>query len=349
MWTEPPKGEPMPARSFGSDNHAGVHPTVFAALQRVNDGDAHAYGHDNYTVRIAERVARLFGPHAQCFFLFTGTAANVLAIRAVCHPHEGVICPETAHVNTDECGAPEWNAGVKLLTIPTSDGKLTPELIARRLGGRGDEHRIQPRLVSISQATELGTCYSPDELRALADFCHERHLIFHIDGARLANAAAFLGVSLDEAAKGADLISFGGTKNGLMGAEALIVRDSTLGHDIPFLRKQSLQLASKMRYLTAQFDAYLEDELWLVNARHANAMAQRLSQEIARLPGFKIVWPTQANGVFVKIPRHIVEPLQKKYFFYLWDETVPIARLMCHFNTTEADVQGLIAAIKRLL
>jgi len=322
---------------------------VFAALQRVNEGDAHAYGHDDHTIRVAERAAHLFGPHTQCFFLFTGTAANVLALRAACRPYEGVICAETAHLNTDECGAPEWVAGVKLLTMPTADGKLTPELVARRLGGRGDEHRVQPRLVSVSQATELGTCYTPEELRALADFCHERRLLLHIDGARLANAAAFLGISLEEAAAGADLISFGGTKNGLMGAEALIVRDPALAHEIPFLRKQSLQLASKMRYLAAQFEAYLEDDLWLANARHANAMAQKLSHEISRLPGFEIVWPTQANGVFVKMPRHLVEPLQKEYFFYLWDETVPIARLMCHFNTTEADVQGLLAAIKRLL
>jgi len=338
----------MVFRSFGSDNHAGVHPAVLAALARVNEGDVPAYGHDDYTHSVAERVAHLFGSEAQCFFLFTGTAANVLAIRAACRPCQAVICAETAHINTDECGAPEQVAGIKLLTVPTPDGKLTPALIARRLGGRGDEHRVQPRLVSVSQATELGTCYTPDELRAIADFCHEHGMVLHLDGARLANAAVFLSTSLGEAAAGADLISFGGTKNGLMAAEALVVTNPACIGDILFLRKQSMQLASKMRYLAAQFDAYLDGDLWLMNARHANAMARLLSQEIARFPGFKIAWPTQSNGVFVKMSANLVEVLRNEYFFYLWDETIPIARLMCHFNTTEEDVRGLLAAVDRL-
>ncbi len=339
----------MTTRSFGSDNHAGVHPAVFEALRRVNDGDIHAYGHDDYTAAVAGRVASLFGEQAQAFFVFNGTAANVLAIRAACRPYHGVICAETAHINTDECGAPEQIAGVKLLAVPTPDGKLTPRLIEQRLGGRGDEHRIQPRLVSVSQTTELGTCYTPDELRTLARFCHERGLLLHIDGARLANAAAFLEVSLQEAAAGADLISFGGTKNGLMGAEALVITDPSLTNDILFLRKQLLNLASKMRYLAAQFDAYLKNDLWRANARHANAMARLLAQEIVRFPGFSLAWPTQANGVFVKMPASVVEPLQKAYFFYLWDETIPIARLMCHFNTTEADVKGFLVAVERVV
>ncbi|HNT27863.1 MAG TPA: low specificity L-threonine aldolase [bacterium] len=335
-------------RSFGSDNHAGVHPAVFDALRRVNDGDVHAYGHDAYTVDVARRVASFFGPQAETFFVFNGTAANVISIRTACHPHQGVICAETAHINTDECGAPEWNAGVKLLTVPTPDGKLTPALVERRLGGRGDEHRIQPRLVSISQTTEVGTCYTPAELETLSVFCHGHGLYLHIDGARLSNAAATLNSTLGEAAAGADLISFGGTKNGLMAGEAVIVTDPALATGMLFLRKQSMQLSSKMRYLAAQFEAFLTDDLWLANARHANAMAQLLSKGIVRFPDLELAWPTQANGVFVRMPAELVEPLQKEYFFYLWDETVPIARLMCHFNTTEKDVRGFLAVVERL-
>lgn len=335
-------------RSFGSDNHAGVHPAVFDALNRANDGDVHAYGHDDYTVGVAKKVSAIFGPRAETFFVFNGTAANVLSIRATCRPHHGVICPETAHINTDECGAPEWNAGVKLLTVPTPDGKLTPALIERRLGGRGDEHRTQPRLVSISQTTELGTCYTPAELRAISICCHQHGLYLHIDGARLSNAAATLNATLGEAATGADLISFGGTKNGLMAGEAVVVTDPALATEMLFLRKQSMQLSSKMRFSAAQFDAFLTDDLWLKNARHANAMAQLLSKEIAAFPGFELAWPTQSNGVFVKLPAGIVEPLQKEYFFYLWDETIPIARLMCHFNTSEEDVRGFLAVVERL-
>lgn len=335
-------------RSFGSDNHAGVHPAVFDALRRANDGDVHAYGHDDYTAGIARKVSALFGPRAETFFVFNGTAANVLSIRATCRPHHGVICPETAHINTDECGAPEWNAGVKLLTVPTPDGKLTPALIERRLGGRGDEHRVQPKLVSISQTTEVGTCYTPTELGEISTFCHKHGLYLHIDGARLSNGAARLDSTLGTAATGADLISFGGTKNGLMSGEAVVITDPALATEMLFLRKQSMQLSSKMRYLAAQFDAFLDNDLWLKNARHANAMAHLLSEQIVRFPGFELAWPTQANGVFVKLPADIVEPLQKEHFFYLWDETVPIARLMCHFNTTEADVRGFLAVVERL-
>lgn len=338
----------MTTRSFGSDNHAAVHPAVFDALKRVNDGDVHAYGHDDYTVSVAKKVSALFGPQAETFFVFNGTAANVISIRAVCRPHQGVICAETAHINTDECGAPEQIAGVKLLTVPTPDGKLTPALIEKRLGGRGDEHRIQPRLVSISQTTEVGTCYTPSELGALSTFCHSHGLYLHIDGARLSNGAATLNSTLGAAATGADLISFGGTKNGLMAGESVVVTDPALATEMLFLRKQSMQLSSKMRFSAAQFDAFLDGDLWLKNARHANAMAQLLAKEIVRFPGFEIVWPTQSNGVFVKLPAGIVEPLQKEYFFYLWDETVPIARLMCHFNTTEADIRGFLAAVERL-
>ncbi|HSA32835.1 MAG TPA: low specificity L-threonine aldolase [bacterium] len=335
-------------RSFGSDNHAGVHPAVFDALRRVNDGDVPAYGHDAYTVGVARKVAALFGKKAEAFFVFNGTAANVISIRAVCRPHQGIICAETAHINTDECGAPEWNAGVKLLPVPTPDGKLTPALVERRLGGRGDEHRTQPRLVSISQATEVGTVYTPNELKELSASCHAHGLLLHMDGARLSNAASTLGVSIGEAAAGTDLVSFGGTKNGLMAGEAVIVNDPALATELLFLRKQSMQLSSKMRYLAAQFDAFLTDDLWLANARHANAMAQLLSKGIVRFPGFELAWPTQANGVFVRMPADLVEPLQKEYFFYLWDETVPIARLMCHFNTAEEDVRGFLAVVDRL-
>jgi threonine aldolase len=338
-------------RGFASDNAAGVHPDVLAAIAAVNDGHALAYGHDPYTQQVEAAVAAQFGDRAQAFFVFNGSAANVLSLRAACRPWQGAICAESAHVNVDECGAPESIAGVKLLTVPTPDGKLTPELAERRLERIGDEHVVQPRVLTVSQSTELGTVYEPAELRALAGFAHERALLLHVDGSRLTNAAAALDVSLAEAstAPGADIVSFGGTKNGLLGGEAVVFADPDLADGFLYLRKLTLQLASKMRFVAAQFDAYLGDELWRRNAAHANAMARRLRDAVERIDGLHLTREVQANVVFAVLPAAAIGSLQQQFAFYTWDERAGEVRWMCAWDTTEADVDAFAAAITREL
>jgi threonine aldolase len=338
-------------RGFASDNSAGVHPDVLAAIAAVNDGHALAYGHDPYSDRIEARVAEQFGATARAFFVFNGSAANVLSLRAACRPWQGAICADSAHLNVDECGAPESIAGVKLLPVPTADGKLTPELAERRLERIGDEHVVQPRVLTVSQSTELGTLYEPAELRALASFAHGHDLVFHVDGSRLTNAAAALGVSLAEAstAAGADIVSFGGTKNGLLGGEAVVFADPALADGFLYLRKLTLQLASKMRFIAAQFDAYLEDELWRRNAAHANAMAARLRAAVAGIEGVRLTREAQANVVFAIVPAEAIEPLQEQFAFYSWDERTSEVRWMCAWDTTEDDVDAFAAAIARQL
>jgi threonine aldolase len=334
-------------RGFASDNSAGVHPEVLAAIAAVNDGHALAYGHDPYTQRVEAEVAAQFGDRARAFFVFNGSAANVLSLRAACRPWQGAICADSAHVNVDECGAPESIAGVKLLTVPTPDGKLTPELAESRLERIGDEHVVQPRVLTVSQSTELGTVYEPAELRALARFAHEHGLLLHVDGSRLTNAAAALGVSLGEAstAAGADIVSFGGTKNGLLGGEAVVFADPDLTDGFLYLRKLTLQLASKMRFVAAQFDAYLSDELWRRNAAHANAMALRLRDAVQPIDGLRLSREVQANVVFAVLPAVAIEPLQQRFAFYTWDERAGEVRWMCAWDTTESDVDAFAAAI----
>ena len=338
-------------RGFASDNSGGVHPSVLSAIAAVNDGHVLAYGHDPYTQEVERRVAAQFGERTQAFFVFNGSAANVLSLRAACRPWQAAICAESAHVNVDECGAPESIAGVKLLTVPTPDGKLTPELAERRFDRIGDEHVVQPRVLTVSQSTELGTLYQPDELRALADFAHQHGLVLHVDGSRLTNAAAALGVSLAEAstAAGADIVSFGGTKNGLLGGEAVVFADPELADGFLYLRKLTLQLASKMRFVAAQFDAYLSDELWRSNAGHANAMAARLHAAVADIEGVRITRPAQANVVFATLPAEAIAPLQEEFAFYTWDERTGEVRWMCSWDTTEADVDAFAAVIRRQL
>jgi len=337
------------ARGFASDNSATIHPDVLAAIARVNVGHAFGYGHDDYTLGVERRVAACFGEHASAFFVFNGTGANVLSLRAACRRFEAVICAETAHLNVDECGAPEVIAGVKVLTVPGIDGKLTPELVESRIARVGDEHAVQPHLVSISQCTELGTLYTPDELRALAEVAGSHHLLLHVDGARLSNAAAALGVSLGEAAAGADVVSFGGTKNGLLGAEAVVLLNPQLAQDFLYIRKQSMQLASKMRFLAAQFDALISDELWLRCARHANRMAARLAEALSDVPGVQITRPVQANAVFAILPSSVIGVLQREYPFYVWDEAAGGVRWMCSWDTTPEDVDGFAAAVRDAL
>jgi threonine aldolase len=333
------------ARGFASDNSATIHPDVLAAIARVNVGHTFGYGHDEYTLSVEARLASEFGPDASAFFVFNGTGANVVSVRAACRRFEAVICAESAHLNVDECGAPEVIAGVKLLTVPGVDGKLTPELVESRIERVGDEHAVQPHLVSISQCTELGTLYAPDEIRALAEHAHSHHLLLHVDGARLSNAAAALGVSLRDVAPGADVLSFGGTKNGLLGAEAVVLLNPELAQDFLYIRKQSMQLASKMRFLAAQFDALLTDELWLRCARHANTMAARLADALSDVPGVQITRPVQTNAVFAILPGSAIASLQRQYPFYVWDEAAGEVRWMCSWDTTEDDVDGFATAV----
>jgi threonine aldolase len=333
-------------KSFGSDNHAGVHPSVLRALAAANDGDAIAYGDDRWTARAAAQLAELFGARGGVFFVFNGTAANVLGLSLMLRPFEAVICAESAHLNADECGATERIIGSKLLTVPTPDGKLTPELVAGRLLGRRDEHRVQPAAVAITQTTELGTCYTLPELRRLSEFCHGHDMRLYIDGARLANAAAFLGCSLAALAAGADALSFGATKNGAFGAEAVIVMNAALGPLAPFQRKQQMQLASKMRYIAAQYSALLEDELWLRNARHANAMARRLADGVAGIPGVGLWQPVEANAVFAVLEPGLIEPLLREWSFHVWDDSAHVVRWMTAFDTSEDDVDQFITAVR---
>jgi threonine aldolase len=336
-------------KGFASDNHAGAHPDVLAAIARANDGHAPAYGADPWTARAEELLRAHFGERARSYLVFNGTAANVLCLRAMCRPWESVVCAATSHVNVDEGGAPERIAGVKLHALDTPDGKLTPELVATRLGRRGDEHAVQPRVVSVSQSTELGTRYGPDELAALADFAHEHGLLLHVDGARLSNAAAALGVPLRAIATdaGVDALSFGGTKNGLLLGEAVVLLAPGLADGFAYLRKQTLQLASKGRFLAAQFVAMLDGDLWRRNAAHANAMAARLAAAVADAPGMRITQPVQANGVFAVLPPAATALLQRDFRFYTWDATTGEVRWMCSWDTTPAEVDAFAAAVVR--
>jgi len=334
-------------KSFGSDNHAGAHDAVVRALAQANTADVPSYGADPWTERATVALSAAFGARGGVYFVVTGTAANVLGLSLLLRPFEGVICAQSAHVNVDECGAPERILGSKLLTVPATDGKLTPELIGTRLADRGDEHRVQPRVVTISQVTELGTCYSLEELKSLGEFCRAEGLRLYLDGARLANAVAHLGCSLADLAGCADVLSFGGTKNGAVAGEAVVVMAEELAADVPFLRKQQGQLVSKMRYLAAQFEALLAGDLWLRNARQANAMAQRLAEGITGVPGVTLWQPVESNAVFATLdPAHIAR-LQRDWHFYVWDARAHVVRWMTAFDTTEADVDAFVADIRR--
>jgi threonine aldolase len=339
------------SRGFASDNSATVHPAVLGAIARVNVGHTFGYGHDDFTRRVEARLAQHFGDGARVFFVFNGTAANVLSLRAACRPWEAAICADTAHVNVDECGAPEAIAGVKLLGVETEHGKLTPELAETVVTRVGDEHAAQPRLITISQCTELGTVYTRAEVLALADFARSHGMLLHVDGARLCNAAVALDLPLWEitADVGVDLLSFGGTKNGLLGAEAVVFLNPKLADGFEYLRKQTLQLASKMRFLAAQFDALLADELWRRCATHANEMAAALADAVRDLPGLTITRPVQTNAVFATIPREATEALQRGFPFYVWDERTGEVRWMCSWDTTEDDVESFVSAIASAL
>ncbi len=344
-----PRGEqPRRRRGFASDNAAAVHPRVLEAIAAVNDGHASGYGHDPYTASVERRLATALGaPEEGVFFVFNGSGANVLSLRAALRPWEAAIVSANAHLQTDEVGAPEAVGGVKLLLGETVDGKLTADGVAELVGRPNDEHAVKPGLVSLTQSTELGTLYSLEELRVLGALAHDAGLRVHVDGARFANAAAALGISLAElvSAAAVDLLSFGGTKNGLMVGEAVVVFDRTLLEGMLHLRKQTLQLASKMRFVAAQFDALLTDELWSANASHANAMAVRLFDAVSGIDGVVIPRRPEVNSVFAVIPPGARERLQRDFDFYEWDPATGEVRWMCSWDTTEDDVDGFAAAI----
>ncbi len=338
-------------RGFASDNYSGAHPEILAALAAANDGHQVSYGEDAYTERLGEVMEEQFGTGIEIYPVFNGTGANVLALQSLLPRWGAVVCASTAHINMDENGAPERVGGIKLLQIPTSDGKLTPELIDREAWGFGDEHRAQPLAVSITQTTELGTCYTPDEIRAIADHIHAKGMKLHMDGARLANAAAHLQVPLREFTRdaGVDILSFGGTKNGLLFGEVVVALNPLAAHGLMFLRKMNMQLASKMRFISAQFIALLEDGLWLRSAAHANAMASRLRAAVDQIEGIQPTQATESNGVFAILPEGLADRLRPEFRFYDWDQARREVRWMCSFDTTEEDVDAFVAAIKREL
>lgn len=336
-------------RGFASDNASGAHPAVLAAMAEANRGHVHAYGDDPVTAQARGLVQGHFGAQAEAFFVFNGTGANVTALQALMRPFEAVICPATAHINADECGAPERFTGGKLLAVPTPDGKLTPTLIEGAITGVGFEHASQPRVVSITQSTEYGTVYSARELEAVVATARTFGLRVHVDGARLANAAASLGCSLGEACAGADVVSFGATKNGAVLAESVVFLDPALATDFKYVRKQSAQLASKMRFVSAQFAALLEGDLWLENAGHANAMARLLAERAGAVPGVRITQRVDANEVFAVLPHDAIAPLQAEFDFYTWDERADEVRWVTSWDTTTEDVERFAAAIAREL
>ncbi|RBQ20156.1 threonine aldolase [Spongiactinospora rosea] len=335
------------ARGFASDNQAGVHPEVLRALALANEGHQSAYGDDVYTDAMEEVFRAVFGPQARVWPVFNGTGANVVALRAMCAPWEAVVCAESAHVHTDEGGAPEVTGGLKLLTVAAPDGKLTPDLIDRRAHGFGDPHRAQPKVVTISNATELGTVYTPRETAAVCAHAHRLGLRVHLDGARLANAAAALDVPLRALTTdaGVDALSFGGTKSGLMYGEAVVVLNPGAAGGLEYVRKTAMQLGSKLRFLSVQFEALLGGDLWLRNARRANAMAARLARAVREIPGVRVRSPVQANAVFAVLPAAVADRLRDRFAFYTWDESTGEVRWMCSFDTTEADVDAFAAAV----
>jgi threonine aldolase len=338
-------------RTFASDNYAGVHPEVLAALADANGGHQVSYGEDQYTRRLSEVVRETFGERAETFPVFNGTGANVVGLTAMMPRWGAVICTGTAHIHTDEAGAPERVSGLKLLPVATPDGKLTPELIATEAWGWGDEHRAQPLVVSITQTTELGTVYSVDEVRAITEYAHEHGMAVHMDGARVWNAAAALGVPLREftSAAGIDVLSLGGTKNGLLGAEAVVVLDPARAEGVLYLRKLSMQLASKLRFMSAQLLTLFDGDLGLRSAGNANAMAHRLRASLEDVPGLSFSQATDANAIFAVLDNAVADRIRDRYRFYDWDRAAGQVRWMCSFDTTEEDVDAFVAAIKEEL
>ncbi len=338
-------------KGFASDNNSGVHPAILEAIENANIGHEVGYGGDPYCQKAIEIFKEKFGNETEVFFVFNGTGANVLGLSTVTQSFNSIICAETAHIQEDECGAPEKFTGCKLLPVEPVNGKLTPEAVLHHLKGFDFEHHSQPKVISISQATEMGTVYQPDEIIALANLAHKHNMFLHMDGARLANAAVTLNMNFSEFTKncGVDVLSFGGTKNGMMMGEAVLFFNPELTKQTKYIRKQSMQLYSKMRFVGAQFQAYFANDLWKKNAGHSNTMAKLLEAEIAKIPEIKLTQPVEANGVFAIVPSKIIEPLKKQFFFYMWNEAISEVRWMTSFDTTEDDIYEFVDLIKKLV
>lgn len=338
-------------RGFGSDNFSGVLPEIFQALEEASYGHQHSYGEDEYSAKAIQDFKNIFGEDIEVFFVYNGTGANVLGLSAFLRPYQAVICAETAHINVDECGAIEKQSGSKLLTVPTFDGKLSIGLIENHMHGFGDPHHAQPKVISLTECTELGTVYTPEELKAICDYAHAHGMVVHMDGARLSNAVAYLGCSPRALTTdaGIDVLSFGGTKNGMMFGEAVVFFNTSTIAEVPFIRKQAMQLHSKTRFIAAQFSTVLKDGLWLKAAAHANRMAQMLANEAENIPGVRITQEVQGNEIFAIIPRDKIKTLQEKCFFYVWDENASEVRWVCSFDTTESDIIEFVNILRQEL
>lgn len=335
----------MGKRTFASDNYSGVHPVIMQALSEANSYHEPSYGADKFTAAAEQRFRELFGERTQVFFVYNGTGANVLGLKSITNTFNSIICSELAHINVDESTAPEMFLGCKLVGIPHKHGKLLPETIDASIQRMGDQHHPQAKVISISQSTEYGTVYTVDEIRAISEVAKRHNLFLHMDGSRITNAAAALGEAFRAFTvdAGVDVLSFGGTKNGLMFGEAVLIFNPALATNFPYIRKHGMQLHSKMRFISAQFNALLTNDLWKENASHANAMAKRLEAGLRKIAGVKITHPVDANGVFAIMPRETIEALQQQYKFYIWNERESEVRLMCSFDTTEEDVDGVLS------
>lgn len=336
-------------RGFASDNNAGVHPDILREIEKSNSGHVVGYGADMYTEKAKQIFREQLGADTEVFFVFTGTAANVLGISGVTRPYNSVITAFTAHLEQDECGAPEKFTGCKVLTVDTPDGKIRTGMLGKHMHGFDFEHHSQPRVISITQSTEMGTVYTPDEIKEIADFAHARDMLLHMDGARIANAAVALGLPFKAftADAGVDILSFGGTKNGMMFGEAVCFLTSGLTDGFKYIRKQGMQLASKMRYISAQYIAYFRNDLWKQCASHANSMAAMLAEKLGSVKGLTITQPVQSNGVFVIMPADVAEKVMKEYFFYPWNEAISEYRLMTSWDTTEEDIEDFVRLLKK--
>ncbi len=335
----------------GSDNHSGVHPDILKAIETVNAGYSVAYGDDKCTNRTVKKFKEHFGKDIDVFFVGNGTAANILGIKAITNSFNSIFCAETAHLNVHECCGPEKFTGCKLTVVPTLDGKLTVDLLKPYIFGFCDPHMAQPKVISITQSTEYGTVYNPNEIKNLSDFAHSKKMLLHMDGARLCNAAASLNVDLAAITRdaGVDVLSFGGTKNGMMFGDAVVFFDKNLSKNFEFIRKQGMHLTSKMRFISAQFEALLSNDLWHKNAKHANNMAQFLCNELKDVPQVKITQKVQVNAVFASLPKKFITELQKKYAFHVFNEQTSEVRWMCSFNTSKKDVMNFVKAIKAVV
>ena len=338
-------------RSFGSDNHSGVHPELMTALAKANLDHAPSYGTDQWSERAQEIFKKEFGPQAQVFFVFNGTAANVTALQALVRPFESILCSDLSHLNVDECGAPEFFTGAKLCPLPSNNGKISLADAKEALIRRGDQHFSQRKVLSLTQPTEMGTCYSLEELREFCNWAHQEGLWVHVDGARLSNAVHFLKTSFREmiAQTGVDVVSFGGTKNGFMMGEAVVFLNENLAQNFKYIRKQSAQLPSKTRFIAAQFETYLGTDLWKKISEHSHSMALLLRHLMSELPGIEITAPTESNAVFAKLPRSWIKPLREKYFFYVWNEKTFECRLMTSWDTRPEEIYEFVALMKELL